>query len=55
MFANQLQDHLIEIGSVIAAITLREVDNAFRHVFLIAVVDAIDMKTGAVQVADGAG
>ena len=55
MLANQLQYYLIEIRSVIAAITLRELNNAFRHIVLAAVVGAINMKAGTVQMADGTG
>jgi len=39
MFANQLQYHLIEVWSMVATIALSDVNNAFRHVLLVAVVD----------------
>ena len=48
MFANQLQYHLIEVWSMVAAIALSDVNNAFRYVLLVAVVDTVNMKAGRI-------
>ena len=55
MLANQLEYHLIQVRPMITTITLSDMNNAFRHVLLVAVVNTINMKATGVYVPDFAG
>jgi len=55
MFANQLEYHLIQVRPMVAAIALSDMNNAFRHVLLDAIVNTINMKATGVYVPDFAG
>jgi hypothetical protein len=54
-FAHQVQHHLVQVGAVVAAVALADVDHARRRRPVAAVVLAVDMEAGRVQVAARAG
>jgi hypothetical protein len=55
MFANQLEYHLIQVRPMITTIALSDMNNAFRHVLLVAIVNTINMKATGVYMSDFAG
>ena len=55
MLANKLEYHLIQVRPMVTAIALRDMNNAFWHVFLVAVIDTINMKATGIYVPDFAG
>ena len=55
MSVNQLEYDLIQVRPMVAAIALSDMNNAFRHVFLAAVIDSINMKATGIYVPDFAG
>jgi len=55
VFAHQLQDHLVQVGAMVAAVALADVDHALRCRLVAAIVIAIDMEARRVQMAASTG